>query len=314
MAGILVLRGGGIGDLVCTFPALRLIRAAFPGRRIVLAGRRGIAPLASALGVVDESIAADGSEWTCLHTPGAVPDAGLATRLRTFDRCYHAVPPGAAAFASRLRGLLAPGALLLEIPATPAPGRPAWLHFAEPLRSWGIDPDPAATLPPLAPLPADPPRDAPSGLWAIHPGSGSPAKNWPLHRWIEWCRLLGRRDGRRVLVLGGEAEAATAPAWEPLEREGIIQRAGDLPLVEAAARLAGCAAFAGHDSGFSHLAAALGLPTLALFGPTDPAVWAPFGPHVRVLHHTGPWDDLPARRVMDVFLHMIGTGASQMPR
>jgi ADP-heptose:LPS heptosyltransferase len=54
-----------------------------------------------------------------------------------------------------------------------------------------------------------------------------------------------------------------------------------LPIV--AARLAAAAAFVGNDSGTTHLAAMLGAPTVAIFGPTDPAVWAPTGPRVRVL-------------------------------
>ena len=61
----------------------------------------------------------------------------------------------------------------------------------------------------------------------------------------------------------------------------------DLPLVELAAALAGCRALLGHDSGISHLAAALGLPTLALFGPTDPAQWAPRGPAATWLRAAG---------------------------
>jgi ADP-heptose:LPS heptosyltransferase len=57
----------------------------------------------------------------------------------------------------------------------------------------------------------------------------------------------------------------------------------DRPLVVVAAILRRARAFLGNDSGISHLAGMLGLPTLALFGPTDPALWAPLGPRVRVL-------------------------------
>jgi hypothetical protein len=61
----------------------------------------------------------------------------------------------------------------------------------------------------------------------------------------------------------------------------------DLPLTELAARLARCRLFLGHDSGVSHLAAAVGTPCVLLFGPTEPAMWAPPGAHVRVVRR-GP--------------------------
>jgi heptosyltransferase-2 len=63
-----------------------------------------------------------------------------------------------------------------------------------------------------------------------------------------------------------------------------------LPLPQLAAVLERCRLFLGHDSGISHLAAATGAPCLLLFGPTDPAVWAPPNPGVHVL--TGRDDDL----------------------
>jgi heptosyltransferase-2 len=62
-----------------------------------------------------------------------------------------------------------------------------------------------------------------------------------------------------------------------------VQCAQNLSLVELAARLQNCALFLGHDSGISHLAAAVGTPSLLLFGPTDPAIWAPANRNVKVL-------------------------------
>jgi len=62
-----------------------------------------------------------------------------------------------------------------------------------------------------------------------------------------------------------------------------VQCAQSLPLVELAARLQNCSLFLGHDSGISHLAAAVGTPSILLFGPTDPAIWAPANQNVKVL-------------------------------
>jgi ADP-heptose:LPS heptosyltransferase len=99
-------------------------------------------------------------------------------------------------------------------------------------------------------------------------------KNWPLEHWL---RLADEFSPAEVIFISGEAE----------EARGVkITRHTNwhsLPLSELAARFTTCSAFLGHDSGISHLAAACGVPSLLLFGPTNPAVWAPPQPWVRVL-------------------------------
>jgi len=57
----------------------------------------------------------------------------------------------------------------------------------------------------------------------------------------------------------------------------------DLPLRTLAGVLARCSVYVGNDSGVSHLAAAVGAPTVAIFGPTDPRVWGPRGPRVQTV-------------------------------
>ena len=104
--------------------------------------------------------------------------------------------------------------------------------------------------------------------------SGSEKKNWPLERWLA---LADEFRNHEVIFITGEAEQ---------ERGVLINNRPNwhsLPLPELASRLSTCAAFLGHDSGISHLAAACGVPSLLLFGPTDPAVWAPPQPWVTVL-------------------------------
>ncbi len=100
----------------------------------------------------------------------------------------------------------------------------------------------------------------------IHPFSGSPKKNWPL----DCYRELARRLPYPVRWCAGPEE--------PLE--GAV-RFDDL--YELACWIAGARLYIGNDSGITHLAAAVGTPVIALFGPTDPAVWAPRGERVRVV-------------------------------
>lgn len=102
----------------------------------------------------------------------------------------------------------------------------------------------------------------------IHPFSGSARKNWPLERFRAVAEKLERV--MEVKWCAGEEDPPLAGAV----------RIGDL--YELACWLAGARLYIGNDSGITHLAAAVGTPVLALFGPTDPEVWAPRGPHVRV--------------------------------
>jgi heptosyltransferase-2 len=93
-----------------------------------------------------------------------------------------------------------------------------------------------------------------------------------------------------VLLIGGEADHAQIDTLAAAWRDRPVRLARDLPLPHLAALLARCRLYLGHDTGISHLAAAAGAPSLLLFGPTDPAIWAPANPLVNVL--TAPGRDL----------------------
>jgi ADP-heptose:LPS heptosyltransferase len=128
----------------------------------------------------------------------------------------------------------------------------------------------AAARPILARLP---PR-----FLAIHPGSGSPAKNWAASRFAELVRALS--PGRPWLLAVGPADEAAAAALGA-SPDAVVARSLPPRVLGSVLREAG--AYVGNDSGVSHLAAAFGAPVLALFGPTDPAHWAPVGSRVHVL-------------------------------
>ncbi len=120
-----------------------------------------------------------------------------------------------------------------------------------------------------------------SDFIALHPSSGSPAKNWPRERFRELGVGL-RREGWPLLWIEGEADRDVVAS---LAGRVDAPVARDLPLPVLASLLAMSRGFVGNDSGVTHLAAAVKTPTIALFGPTDPAVWAPRGPIVLVLSH-----------------------------
>jgi ADP-heptose:LPS heptosyltransferase len=122
------------------------------------------------------------------------------------------------------------------------------------------------------------------GVVALHPGSGGAAKRWPAASFAELANRL-RADGCVPLVIEGPADAG--PVGEMLAAMAHGHQppriARNLSIEALAALLARCGAYVGNDSGVSHLAALVGIPTLTLFGPTDPAVWRPIGLAVRTV-------------------------------
>ncbi|HEX7292341.1 MAG TPA: glycosyltransferase family 9 protein [Conexibacter sp.] len=264
---LLVLRALGLGDLLTAVPALRALDAAVPDRRRVLAAPRALAPLLP--------LAAPGFEL--LDVPafvgGVPPDRALAARL----------PRGALAVNLHGRG---PESHALLRAAAPAgllgfdlPGGPAWNDDEHETRRWcrllahhGIAADPANLD--IA-LPDREPYD-PDGPTLIHPGAASAARRWPPERWAQVARGE-RARGREVLLSGGASEAPLAQRIA--ERAGLppsANRAGTTRDVLGLARLV---ARAGRvvcgDTGVAHLATALRVPSVILFGPTDPARWGP---------------------------------------
>ena len=123
---------------------------------------------------------------------------------------------------------------------------------------------------------------------AIHPGSGSESKCWPMQRYELLAERLKSETDCDILLILGPADGRLVERGTRLvdTRGGTLAR--DLPLRSLAAVLSKCDACVGNDSGVTHLAAIAGIPTVAIFGPTDPAVWAPTGEHVRVVTGAAP--------------------------
>jgi heptosyltransferase-2 len=117
------------------------------------------------------------------------------------------------------------------------------------------------------------------GFIALHPSSGSPRKNWPESHFLDLAQRF-RSDKRHLVWIEGGADREVVAF---LTKRVPAPVARDLPLRRLASLLSFCRGFVGNDSGVTHLAAAVKTRTIALFGPTDPAVWAPRGPSVHVV-------------------------------
>ena len=133
----------------------------------------------------------------------------------------------------------------------------------------------------------DPLQEGQPPIVAIHPGSGGARKCWPVASFTAVIEHLWQH-GYRVLVLAGPADS------EPIQYlrqhlatppdQTMLTVLEDAPLLDVAQHLQQCQRFLGNDSGITHLAAMLGIPTVAIFGPSDPIIWRPVGPDVKVIH------------------------------
>jgi len=286
MRRILVLRGGALGDFIVTLPALAALRRRWPDARIELAGNATAAGLGREAGLLDTVHAQHEARWSALYADTPLPP-DFARWLATFDLVVNFWPDPDGQLAHHFPRHAAQRFLTAAaLPAT----APAAAHYRGALDPLGLEPTPTFFSLRTPPSPAPPNRPI-----VVHPGSGSPRKNWPADRWRQLISLLPPP----LSLVVGEAEPT---GWRDGNFPGVTVLA-DLTLNQLADHLETARVFVGHDSGVSHLAAACSAPCVLLFGPTDPAVWAPPAPHVHVLR-AGP--DLAALSVADV-AHAVAT-------
>jgi ADP-heptose:LPS heptosyltransferase len=305
-----VLRPGAIGDTLVTLPALLALRRQFPGATIGVAGNAAALPLAQSSGLIDTWVGFDDPRITRLFMAGDPP---ADDHFRGLDL---AVAWGRDPDGTLRSGLARRDARrVLVAPSRPEPDRPVHVarHLLRTLAPLGIAPDdPAAWLPEIR-IPAEAVAHAEAELAtaglvrrpfvAIHPGSGSPLKNWPAEQFARVRDELLRVHGLATVVLAGPADAAALATLHDAPSAGGAVLV-DRPLPTLAAVLRRAAAFLGNDSGLAHLAGLLGVATLCLFGPSDPVLWTPLGPRVRVIR-SALLPSLPAEMVLGALASML---------
>jgi len=117
----------------------------------------------------------------------------------------------------------------------------------------------------------------------VHPGSGGRKKIQPLRRWWNLLGWLRARSTHPVIMTLGPADGDLRSFAEEVREDLGVELLEGISLPRLAAFLAESWLYVGSDSGVSHLAASVGIPTVVVFGPTDPQVWAPQGPEVYVI-------------------------------
>jgi heptosyltransferase-3 len=265
---ILVLRGGALGDLILILPALAGIRKGYPNAFIELWGRFPQVELAQPQ-YVDRVCDLNRAEAAQLFVKQERPP-----QIGSFDLAVSFLSDPDSTIAANLRASGIPR--VVSVSPMVRGGRHASDHFAGVLEQLGVPRPESPVLIQVTKAPITQRR------LAFHIGSGSDKKNWPLNCWSELIRSLAG-DFDEFLLIAGEADTVRLKEFKAHYgslRLRILHNAG---LDTLASELAASLVFIGHDSGVTHLTAAIGRPTVALFGPTDPRIWRPLGSHVRVV-------------------------------
>jgi heptosyltransferase-2 len=280
----LLVRFSSLGDVVIATAAARVLRAARPRARVILATKAAFAPILAAQPDLDEvwPLGAEGLGALIRRVRAARFDAvvdlhgnfrsrllGLASGAKVSRWRKGSLNRRARVWARPFAGLWAPPPPVYEryaAAAARAVGLPAPERGKAPLPRLGIAPSAAewaAAWLASAGLGPDEP------LLAAAPGAAWRAKRWDAEAFGRCLGLAARAAGARVLLVGSPGESALLDEVAAVA-EGIVRgdagAGGDLTRTAALLKTAG--AFLGHDSGPAHVAAALGVPPTVLFGPT----------------------------------------------
>ena len=281
MAGkILIIRGGAIGDFILTLPVLTALRSHLPQASLHVLGYGNIAQLAVAGGLADDVRPIESRALAGFFARNGTLTPELQDYFASFAVIISYLYDPDELFQSNV-------ARCSKAQFIAGPHRPddrAGLHasdvFLKPLERLAVfdaDPVPRLTLAHrLSPI---------ASSLAVHPGSGSERKNWPEQKWAALIERIIESSDVRLLLVGGEAEGDRLERLASRLPPDRVEVARNLPLTELGKRLMTCAAFVGHDSGITHLAAALGIPGMALWGETVREVWAPRNPNLEILAH-----------------------------
>jgi ADP-heptose:LPS heptosyltransferase len=279
---ILIARGGALGDFILTLPAIHALRDAFPDAEINVLANKAIAPLAREAVEINGIRSLDDPDLGPVFIRGGDLSKKWRGYFRQHDLVISYLHDPEKVFEINLREL-GVARLVAGLSKVAAAGPHAAIQLAEPLLELGIAISNFAPRVQISQRAREKARQklGPLALIALHPGSGSPRKNWPMENWIALIAYLIERNVP-VTIIGGEADRSRIVELQNRFKNEGVAFAIDWPLRDLAALLAGLI-FVGHDSGISHLAAATGAASLVLFGPTDPQIWAPLNENARVL-------------------------------
>jgi ADP-heptose:LPS heptosyltransferase len=291
---VLVVQLARLGDLVQTWPLLRLLRHQDPGRPLDLLADRPLEALRSLGPEVGKVLGVDLAGLPALtrsDLPGAYDRMrSLAEAIR--DRKYEVIYNLNFSRVSLLLSYLAGGEVRGYQPVQGGREflREPWLalvyalvhsrqvnrvHLSDVFRHLAPIGEPEPRPPAMVPVKGEP-------IIALQAATRHPKRTWPLENFSRLAGLLVNRLGARIWLLGTKAEAplgeALAAGLPPAQRERVINLQGRTDLLELAARLGEAHLLVSGDTGTLHLAAAMGTRTLGVFlGPASCFETGPYG-------------------------------------
>ncbi len=288
---ILVIRSGALGDFILTTPVLLSLRSAFPNTTLTVAGHPDRIALVS--NIVDRTLDIDAADWAPLFSD--TPDTSRLTKLIAgMELIVSFLPDSDGVFTGNLNHICS-GTVTSHYPHPPNDGSTHVIdHLLISIGHLEIDTTPAPHITPSVGT-----FELEKPYIVIHPGSGGKQKIWPTERYARIVDAFTRTH--TISITSGPADREIAR--ELAERSPGAQLLELGPLKELAAVLSGADLYIGNDTGPSHLAAAVGTPTLAIFGPTDPSVWGPRGERVAIV--TSPEGVAPADRLLAVTVNQV---------
>jgi ADP-heptose:LPS heptosyltransferase len=288
---ILVIRSGALGDFILTTPVLLSLRSAFPDTTLTVAGHPDRIALVS--DIVDHALDIDAADWAPLFSEK--PDTSRLTKLISgMELIVSFLPDSDGAFTGNLRQIC-PGTVTSHFPHPPNDGSVHVIdHLLIAIDHLEIN---TTSAPRITPSVTTSELEKP--YIVIHPGSGGKQKIWPTER---YALIADAFTGtHKITITSGPADREISR--ELAERSPGARLLEPVSLTELAAVLSGADLYIGNDTGPSHLAAAVGTPALAIFGPTDPRIWGPRGERVAIV--TSPEGVAPADRLLAVTVSQV---------
>jgi len=289
---ILIIHQGAIGDFILSLPAIGTFRFHYPHSSITIWGHPEILRLVNHTSYTDETYSLEQPGLALFYAEQGFESSPLAERFTSFDMIGVFGGKQQSTFVANLKKMGVEK--VFHIYTFPPPE--AKTHVIEfqssQLAALGLPIQ--ETVPELS-LPEAAARNATRFLKqrgldkktltvALHPGSGSKKKAWGAHSFAALAKKLRSNHRAQIIVPVGPADTEVSEDYFKIMPPGGITPLRKLPLDELAALLKQCSLYVGNDSGITHLAAAVGTPVVALFGPTDPKVWGPRGKNVSILY------------------------------
>ena len=309
LARIVVVRGGALGDGVVTLPAIHSLTAGSPQAQLGIIGSPHLQRLAMPEVFIDQGSTA--CTWLFADGTEVDDDSPTGQLLARADLVLAYTPHGCDSAFSRNLQAVCSGDLLHWDPRPKKKDCHIVDHLLAPLQQAGMTT--STRIPSIQLTESDRTRGETimaerreeQPLVLLHPGSGGADKRWPLQSFQVLAEQL-TGDGLSCAMICGPAED-TDSQIKPTSEVALIRQdcLSDLIALSAAADL-----FVGNDSGPGHVAAAVGTPTITLFGPTNPAIWRPLAPYSHVVNAPdGALELLEVADVRRAALSMLSDGA-----